>query len=251
MNEVEMLLDELNIISETGRAFQVKPSRRSFSIPVESRRLIHEECKGDSTDLVAQLGNPITRNNFRLLYCDSWLNDEIINGYMDLINRRDLILSESRSCYAFNSFFFEVFSKSGYRRVAKWTTQANVDIFSLDKLLFPLNQNYHWVLAAVNFVKKRFELYDSLGAAFDLSVLSLLEIWLKQESLDKRKIDYSTEDWTRVQIECPRQKNAIDCGVFVCQFAERLSVDQEFDFQQSDIPAIRQMMAMEILETRL
>lgn len=39
-----------------------------------------------------------------------------------------------------------------------------IDIFSLDVLIFPINQgNMHWTACAINFAKKRIEYYDSMG----------------------------------------------------------------------------------------
>ena len=39
-----------------------------------------------------------------------------------------------------------------------------VDIFSMDVVIFPINiGNAHWTAAAINFARKRFEYYDSMG----------------------------------------------------------------------------------------
>ena len=45
----------------------------------------------------------------------------------------------------------------------------------------------------------------------------------------------------------PHQSNGIDCGVFVCQLAERLSRRAPFDFNQEQMPAIRIMMLEQLV----
>lgn len=51
--------------------------------------------------------------------------------------------------------------------------------------------------------------------------------------------------------DIPQQKNAIDCGVFVLQYAEYLSRRQEFDFDQDHVSYFRQRMLYETLTKQL
>ena len=53
----------------------------------------------------------------------------------------------------------------GERQVDSWTDGCHqVDVFSFDYVLIPINlNNTHWALAAINFVKKRLEYYDAMG----------------------------------------------------------------------------------------
>ena len=44
-----------------------------------------------------------------------------------------------------------------------------------------------------------------------------------------------------------RQYNSIDCGVFTCQYGERLSRNAFIEFKQEDIPNMRWKMIWEIL----
>ncbi|KAG9021746.1 Smt3-specific protease [Tulasnella sp. JGI-2019a] len=66
--------------------------------------------------------------------------------------------------HCFSSFFYTKLKKHGYQvaKLAKW--MKHVDVFSKDVILVPVHQqNMHWTLATINFKKKCFEFYDSLG----------------------------------------------------------------------------------------
>jgi sentrin-specific protease 1 len=82
--------------------------------------------------------------------------------------------------YYFSTFFWTKMLSEGYQkgRLAKWTkkvcsiltfttfepTVAQVDLFSKDVVLIPVNHNNaHWTAAAINFRKKRIEAYDSMS----------------------------------------------------------------------------------------
>jgi Ulp1 family protease len=45
----------------------------------------------------------------------------------------------------------------------------------------------------------------------------------------------------------PYQTNSSDCGVFVCKYAEYLSIDKIFDFNQKDMKYFRQKIQLRIL----
>ena len=59
-------------------------------------------------------------------------------------------------------------------------------IFSYDKVIIPVHLGNHWCLAVINFRKKRFEYYDSLGGSGDrvLKVMGCIDdfVWSLQSS---------------------------------------------------------------------
>lgn len=173
---------------------------------------------------------------------------------MELINQRDLALHDGkRTIYAFSCYFFNLLSVNGYdyQRVRKWPRRAGVDVFLLDKVILPLNvNNTHWILAVVNLKARQLEYFDSLGGRHP-DVPDRLRRWLKEESLDKRGVELSLDGWQDHQGSCPQQNNGIDCGVFVCRFAECAALDRPFDFSQRDIPNLRVLMTLQIVNTQL
>ena len=55
----------------------------------------------------------------------------------------------------------------------------------------------------------------------------------------------------RIRDDAPLQGNGVDCGVFVCQYAERLAREVPLNFKQEDLKEAREMMAKELLEGRI
>ncbi|XP_066470839.1 sentrin-specific protease 1 isoform X2 [Tiliqua scincoides] len=102
----------------------------------------------------------ITRKDIQTLNNLNWLNDEIINFYMNMLMER----SKQKgfpTVHAFNTFFFTKLKTAGYQAVKRWTKK--VDIFSVDVLLVPIHLGVHWCLAVIDFRKSTITYYDSMG----------------------------------------------------------------------------------------
>ncbi|XP_061875760.1 sentrin-specific protease 1 isoform X2 [Colius striatus] len=117
----------------------------------------------------------ITRKDIQTLNNLNWLNDEIINFYMNLLMER----SKEKglpAVHAFNTFFFTKLKTAGYQAVKRWTKK--VDIFSVDLLLVPVHLGFHWCLAVVDFRKKTITYYDSMGGINSEACRILLRLLL-------------------------------------------------------------------------
>jgi len=109
----------------------------------------------------------------------------------------------------------------------------------------------HWCMSIIHLKNKTIRYYDSMGHPNHV-VLEALEQYLKDESMDKRKIPFDTSDWTIECVrDCPQQKNGSDCGVFSCQFAEFISRDSNISFEQQHMQLFRRRMICEIGNGRL
>lgn len=192
----------------------------------------------------------ITRKDIQTLNNLNWLNDEIINFYMNLLMERSR-QQPLPALHAFNTFFFTKLRSGGYPAVRRWTKA--VDIFSVDLLLVPIHLGLHWCLAVVDFRKKSITYYDSMGGINSEACRILLQ-YLKQESLDKKKKEFDTNGWTllsKKSQEIPQQMNGSDCGMFACRYAECISKDKPINFTQQHMPYFRKRMAWEILHRKL
>lgn len=90
-----------------------------------------------------------------------------------------------------------------------------------------------------------------LGHA-NVAVLNALNMYLQDESMDKRKIPFDTSDWTIECVkDCPQQRNGSDCGVFSCMFAEFISRESKISFDQQHMPYFRRKMIFEIINGKL
>lgn len=75
---------------------------------------------------------------------------------------------------------------------------------------------------------------------------------MKEESLDKRKLPLDSPPFIKENVvDCPRQSNSSDCGVFSCMIAEYIARNSEITFSQNNIPDLRKRMILEITEGKL
>ncbi|KAH9377652.1 hypothetical protein HPB48_000869 [Haemaphysalis longicornis] len=197
----------------------------------------------------------ITRSDMGTLNNGNWLNDDVINFYLNLIMERSATEDARENgwprVYAFNTFFYPKLAASGYTAVKRWT--RSVDLFSFDILLVPLHCTLHWCLAAVDFRKRSIVYYDSLVSKGDKwQYLFQLQDYLGDESQGKKATAMSWDDWTLgIAEDLPQQENTSDCGVFMCQYSECLSRDAPVAFGQQHMPYFRKRMVYEILHKSL
>lgn len=205
-------------------------------------------------------GEQVTRHDLSHLLDNEWLNDTCINAYLHLVRMRSKESMEAGSSqpksWVFSSFFLTKlcggsngYDYAGVRRIS---SRAKVDVFSLDKVLFPLNLGNHWTMACVNMQLKRIEYYDSLGGV-SKSCIDALRRWVADEWKDKKpdQPPIDTSSWPMfTPKKIPWQRNGYDCGVFAIMFGDYLSQGKPFDFEQDDMPAIRANITWQILKNQ-
>ncbi|KAJ6263805.1 Ubiquitin-like-specific protease [Drechslerella dactyloides] len=240
-------------VAEQIREMQAPKSRAEVlrDISEDSLAELHRFLLNRNQNHEARLigGCPITPRNLKTLSGSQWLNDEVINAYIHLIKER--ANSDGKThLILLNSMFVTTFKDNGYSRVARWAKRAGAGgdkILQLDGVIVPIHRNYHWTLAFINVAQKRFEYYDSLAGHWD--PIRLLRDYMRQEVgagyVDADWSDYYPGDQT------PQQGNGVDCGVFLCKTAEVICRDGMLSFSQKDIPKIRRMMQVELLQADL
>lgn len=182
------------------------------------------------------------------LYGDKWLNDNIINYYLQMIRQRSREKRASNTpgylkVEIVNTFWYPKLATDGFSSVSRWTRNAN--IFDQDIVLVPVHLGNHWCLAVIDVRKKRVNYYDSLHAKNEYC-LHLLRQFLIEESMDKKgqKLDISKWQFKCVE-DSPLQRNGHDCGVFLCITAEYLSRNAQLTFTQADISYFRRRMLLQ------
>ena len=199
------------------------------------------------TDVVATIGTTkVHRNNLRRLLIgqssteDMWLDDEVINFYLACLMDRANAHRNLPKLYCFSSQFFQSINPNSWAR--------RVNPFNMDLILFPVCVNsLHWVLVAVSPTNKTIIYYDSTygnGEAVRAKILRFLKVRFHTQTGQPLNV---TEWTSKDEKSLPRQTNNIDCGVFLCQIAERLSRRSSFDFNQTQMPAIRNQMIEQIV----
>ncbi len=193
--------------------------------------------RGAQTDVVVTGHRlALTRRDMRTLKAGSWLNDEVVNMWVALLNDwkakdakagADATAAASSSssstpgtaasslpappapspprlpvAYIPNSFFLERLTVKGagydYSTVKNWTKSAKADIFgACDAVIIPRNaSNVHWTVIYVDMIGKTITHLDSLGQA-TRDCEAVLK-WLGDEHKDKKAPGppFQAEEWT-------------------------------------------------------
>lgn len=201
--------------------------------------------KGSPTQvLINKFNTQITRHDISTLDGLNWLNDEVINFYMNLLIERGKN-DNYPNVYAFNTFFYPKLLKTGFASVRRWTKK--VDLFSNDLLLIPVHLGMHWCLATVDFRTKCVRYFDSMLSDNNKCLDALLK-YLEDEHQDKKSSPFDKTGWMAENVkDIPQQMNGSDCGMFACMFAEYLSRDADITFDQQHMPYFRRKMVYEIV----
>ena len=169
-----------------------------------------------------------------------WLNDNIINYYLNL-----LIIGLNKSCYLFNTFFWVKINES-VNSVDSWFLDFNIFTFRFH--LIPIHHNgNHWMLACVDTYTRKATLFDSFHGTHHSILVKLKEFY------DRQHFRYFYSDlagsWVFDHaISIPLQKNGYDCGVFVCKFAELfLRESTTYNFLSCDCEYFRKSILFSLL----
>jgi len=191
----------------------------------------------------------ITRGDIATLRDSTWLNDEVVNFYFNLLKARSESDANLPKVHVFNTFFYPKIMKTGHAGVKRWTRK--VDIFAVDVILVPVHLEMHWCLAVIDFKNKEIVYYDSLKGN-NPSCIQGLKKYLADESMDKKKKPFDFEGWNELMPkDIPEQMNGCDCGVFMSKYAEYKSRYAKFTFTQENMPYFRKRMIYEILSKEL
>ncbi|KAJ4764538.1 Sentrin-specific protease [Rhynchospora pubera] len=198
----------------------------------------------------------ITKEIIRCLSPGGWLNDEVINLYLELLKERERRQPERfLKCHFFNTFFYKklIGGKGGYdyKAVKRWTTQKKLgySLIDCDKIFVPVHKGNHWCLAVINVKQKSFQYLDSLGGMDGLALQSLAK-YLVDEAWDKNNVEMDTHLWKQETVSHPRQRNGYDCGMFMLKYIDFYSRGISLCFSQEDMEYFRKRTVKEILSLR-
>jgi sentrin-specific protease 1 len=172
-------------------------------------------------------GTELHKKDFlTLLGHHAWLNDEIINAYLEWIedaankaaNAEAEAAGERPSdvpkFIAHNSFFYETLKSKGpnqTERLMKRRKAPGKSFMQVDTMFVPINSGNHWTVAVVRPIAKTIEFFDSMGS-HGRHIIQLLREWLKFQLGSA----YVEDEWKVPRTGCAVQNNGYDCGVFVC-----------------------------------
>ncbi|CAK8563697.1 unnamed protein product [Lathyrus sativus] len=199
----------------------------------------------------------ISGEKFQCLRPSGWLNDEVINLYLELLKERERREPQKfLNCHFFNTFFYKklISGKNcyDYKSVKRWTTRKKLGygLHECDKIFVPIHQKIHWCLAVINKKEKKFQYLDSLKG-IDTQVLEVLARYFVDEVKDKTGEDIDISNWEKEFVEeLPEQQNGSDCGVFMVKYADFYSRNLRLCFNQEHMPYFRLRTGKEILRLK-
>ncbi|ETL39177.1 hypothetical protein L916_09430 [Phytophthora nicotianae] len=249
----EVLLEDIYDIAEDVFDEEEEKSRNK-ELPPELLEIVENALHEGPMEevLINKYNVDITRRHLQCMLPGTWLNDEVINFYFQMLSDRDEALVKAgvlpKRSHFFNSFFYTKVSENGYNfiNVRRWTRK--IDLFAMDKIFMPVNVgNMHWCMAVIHMTEKRIQYYDSMHGS-GAACLKVLLRYLHDESEHKKKQKFNDEGWELMTTtpDTPQQNNGSDCGVFSCMFADYLSLNKPLSFVQKDIPFHRHRMVLHV-----
>ena len=227
-------------------------------LPESGSRVTGQNASND--DIMGKAENDyVHRKSLHTLRPGTWLNDEVVHYVCTLLRLRDEKLSLEttgrRRSHFFKSFFLTKLldddNTYNYANVKNWSKKVpGTDIFALDKVIFVVNiGGVHWGCAVAYIQLKKIQYYDSLHGDGNRYLEGIFR-YLQDEHLEKKQVELPNKvNWKLVpcQADCPSQQNNYDCGVFVCAYADHLSVEKELGFGQDYVSAMRQRIALSVI----
>ncbi|XP_047314973.1 ubiquitin-like-specific protease ESD4 [Impatiens glandulifera] len=199
----------------------------------------------------------ITGETIMCLRPKAWLNDEVINVYLELLKEREKREPEKfLKCHFFNTFFYKKLlnakTPSDFKSLGRWTTHRKLGyhLVDCDKIFIPVHKEIHWCLAVINKKDQKFQYLDSLGGT-DSRVLNILAKYYVEEVKGKSGQDIDVSKWKKEFVkDLPAQENGFDCGVFMIKYIDFYSRGVGLCFKQEDMPYFRLRTAKEILRLK-
>ncbi len=198
-----------------------------------------------------------------------WVNDEIMNMYMCLLQQNSL-KGNGKKVFFHNSFLWSKFKAKGYESIRRWTMKHILEkkgyyneqsIFDFELMLIPVNKrNMHWYFVGADFVNHKFIYGNSLSPRGRKGRLGK---GLKQICNDLREyIDYEYQEkikcnktiydlnwnqWSHEEHPFPQQTGGTECGVFTMKGVSWKAAGLTVDFKAEDMPLFRKQLQIEII----
>jgi len=167
------------------------------------------------------------------------VNGDVINAFLRIVERRSVCCDQMPLVFAFDSRFFvrwdEGKNLNEKYENTKYRSRDIVRLCDYDLIMFPLHDTTtsladHWALIVVHVRQKMIVAYDSLEREHEQrckDVFTFLDMDVRAKNPGSGRLDESSWEFVKSVPECPRQGNEVDCGVYVCAFADLLARGKE------------------------
>lgn len=197
----------------------------------------------------------LSYKNLKTLSGTSWLNDEVINAYLCLLNKRDNENLKNK-VFIFNTFFYQNLEQSlksgSFDKVFRITKRAKVNISECTKVLIPLNvNNNHWTFVHVDLINKSIMYHDSMkNSKIATKIMSDIKKYIEGALVNEGQ--EANQNITMQVDHCyPQQDNYSDCGVFMLKGLDYFSRNLIPNFTAHDMPYFRILITYELIIGKL
>jgi hypothetical protein len=197
---------------------------------------------------------PLSWKNISTLQNTRWLNDEVVNAYLRLL---DYVLEGQKGGKrrVVNSFFYPMVIGKGAEKskILRLLSKRKIDVKTIDQLYIPVNvSNTHWCFLIIDFAALSVIFCDSLKKkSFPTNEEYILEF--ANTLLKERGGLASSQLFTSIKVnrDFPVQNNHYDCGVFMLKGIDLISRIDRPAFDQTDALYLRHLICFELLNGKL
>lgn len=163
-----------------------------------------------------------------------WLNDAVINSYMNLMKSKT-----SENIGSTNTFFYAKLERDGPESAVMWEGIKGEKLNIYEKFLIPVCSGAHWILICCDFVQNELQVLDPLGGMYH-SKANTINGFLSYQGIPTLPVKHP---------RVPSQHNGYDCGVFLLSNARcHFFNNGIYNFSQGDIPNMRRKIKQELLD---
>merc|ERR1711874_371068 len=169
---------------------------------------------------------------------------------MRLIRKRNGADSSLPVVYACMTHLYTGIILRGLEHTETW---VKADLRTKDLILIPIHDEryVHWSLIVVETSTKTVHYFDSLIQQREWAPSpKIFKLYMEKHYKDRGE---NVTFRINRRKDAPYQQNGYDCGVFLCQYAERVARRSPLNFSQKDLDSVgaRERMTQELLEGRL
>ena len=198
-------------------------------------------------------GQQLKTINLKCLNERTWLNDQVINEYFQLLSHLD------ENNMMFTTYFHTAFRQGGFQKVKNYYKKYN--ILEYETIFIPVHKENHWFL--ITFTGDELVTYDPYNypQASEDERKQMLKKNEQQhtEMLTQLKNEYfkplfqqKNKQWNELVLKVKvtpyitAQNNSTDCGVFLATFSKCLVLNDDLEFNTKDMINIRKTMRNEL-----
>lgn len=167
----------------------------------------------------------VTTEHLKSLQPQALLVGDVIDAYCRQLERRSVRFSDRLpSTLCVDLCTLESWEKGRFPQVLRRFRTENP--FNKDLVLFPIHTPGvvgHFSLIVVRPQLKRVECYDSLGMSHKQKLYGVYAVLKYYAGENKIAVDGSAWHLQDTVNTTPRQQNGVDCGVFVCWYADQIT----------------------------